>query len=186
MPENKCPLCGKLNPITEWVCEDCGARLPLHGKGTSTPKQKQTSVEVTQVATPPTTSPTAGGGNCVQWGCLISIVFFVVLPLCCTAISPKPTPEPTPTPFVWRIPTTPPISNAPRLAPVPPVRQPQAPSVPEESGAESGAESGKVWVNTDSGVYHYPGQRWYGVTNEGTYMTEQEAIEKGYRANQGH
>ena len=48
------------------------------------------------------------------------------------------------------------------------------PSAPAE-------QSVKVWVNTPSGVYHYPGQRWYGRTKHGEYMTEKEAIVKGYR-----
>jgi hypothetical protein len=37
------------------------------------------------------------------------------------------------------------------------------------------------WVNTASGVYHYPGTRWYGQTKQGQYMTEAEARAKGYR-----
>jgi hypothetical protein len=47
--------------------------------------------------------------------------------------------------------------------------------------AEGGGE-GKVWVNTKSGVYHKEGDRWYGKTKQGKYMTEQEAIKAGYRA----
>ena len=39
----------------------------------------------------------------------------------------------------------------------------------------------KVWVNTNSGVYHCPGTRWYGNTKVGEYMTQKEAQEKGYR-----
>lgn len=39
----------------------------------------------------------------------------------------------------------------------------------------------KVWVNTQSGVYHSPGGRWYGATKQGQYMTQKEAQEKGYR-----
>jgi hypothetical protein len=39
----------------------------------------------------------------------------------------------------------------------------------------------KVWVNTNSGVYHCPGTRWYGKTKSGQYMTQREAQAKGYR-----
>ena len=39
----------------------------------------------------------------------------------------------------------------------------------------------KVWVNTNSGVYHCPGTRWYGKTKSGRFMTQREAQSKGYR-----
>ena len=39
-----------------------------------------------------------------------------------------------------------------------------------------------VWVNTDTGVYHKPGSRWYGKTKQGKWMTEQDAIKAGYKA----
>lgn len=42
--------------------------------------------------------------------------------------------------------------------------------------------SGMVWVNTDSGVYHKPGTRWYGKTKRGKYMLETDAIKAGYKA----
>jgi hypothetical protein len=42
------------------------------------------------------------------------------------------------------------------------------------------ASSGKVWVNTESKIYHRPGDRWYGNTKEGKYMTEKEAEAAGY------
>ncbi|MBS1840003.1 MAG: hypothetical protein JST77_04055, partial [Acidobacteria bacterium] len=42
--------------------------------------------------------------------------------------------------------------------------------------------AGMVWVNTDSGVYHKPGTRWYGKTKQGKYMTEADAQKAGYRA----
>jgi hypothetical protein len=41
--------------------------------------------------------------------------------------------------------------------------------------------SGKIWVNTDSGVYH-KGGRWYGRTKAGKFMTEAEAKAAGYQA----
>jgi len=42
--------------------------------------------------------------------------------------------------------------------------------------------AGTVWVNTESGVYHKPGTRWYGRTKQGKYMTEANAIKAGYKA----
>lgn len=42
--------------------------------------------------------------------------------------------------------------------------------------------AGMVWVNTDSKIYHYEGDRWYGKTKEGKFMTEDDAIKAGYRA----
>jgi hypothetical protein len=38
-----------------------------------------------------------------------------------------------------------------------------------------------VWVNTDSGIYHKPGSRYYGKTKKGKYMTEADARRAGYR-----
>ncbi len=52
-----------------------------------------------------------------------------------------------------------------------------AASSPEIAAAQS---SGKVWVNTDSGVYH-KGGRWYGKTKTGKFMTEAEAKAAGYK-----
>jgi hypothetical protein len=39
----------------------------------------------------------------------------------------------------------------------------------------------KVWVNTASGIYHCPGTRWYGKTENGKYMDECKARKAGYR-----
>ena len=52
-----------------------------------------------------------------------------------------------------------------------------AASTPEIAAAQS---SGKVWVNTESGVYHKSG-RWYGKTKQGKFMTESEAKAAGFK-----
>jgi len=44
-----------------------------------------------------------------------------------------------------------------------------------------GGGHGQVWVNTETGVYHREGSRFYGTTQKGKYMTEQDAIQAGYK-----
>ena len=44
-----------------------------------------------------------------------------------------------------------------------------------------GGGNGKVWVNKDTKVFHREGDRWYGKTKNGEYMTERDAIAAGYR-----
>jgi hypothetical protein len=66
------------------------------------------------------------------------------------------------------------------LAPTPLIR---AEDLPKPTGyllAQS--EERQVWVNTATGVYHYPGTRWYGKTKQGKFMSEKDAIAQGYRA----
>jgi hypothetical protein len=54
-----------------------------------------------------------------------------------------------------------------------------SPAKPQTPPAKT---SGMVWVNTDTGVYHKEGSRWYGKTKHGKYMLETDAIKAGYKA----
>ena len=62
-------------------------------------------------------------------------------------------------------------------APTTTAKASSAPSAQEIAAAKA---SGKVWVNTESGVYHKSG-RWYGKTKSGKFMTEAEAKAAGYK-----
>src|SRR5947208_12614975 len=44
-----------------------------------------------------------------------------------------------------------------------------------------GGGHGQVWVNTETGVYHREGSRFYGTTRKGKYMTQQAAPQAGYK-----
>jgi len=44
-----------------------------------------------------------------------------------------------------------------------------------------GGGPGLVWVNTEAGVYHGQRSPFYGTTGKGKYMTEQDAIQAGYK-----
>ena len=70
-------------------------------------------------------------------------------------------------------------------APASPSATPAAPKTttkgaPSSSEIAAAKASGKVWVNTESGVYHKSG-RWYGKTKNGKFMTEAEAKAAGYK-----
>jgi DNA uptake protein ComE-like DNA-binding protein len=76
-----------------------------------------------------------------------------------------------------------PMSSPAAAAPAP-ARAPAGASAaaPSDAAPAQPPVKGMVWVNLDSKVYHYEGDRFYGKTKHGQFMTEADAIKAGYRA----
>jgi len=87
-------------------------------------------------------------------------------------------------PLVTTGPVAPPPAAAPRASTAPPPSQKAAaPEVTKSAPVEAKTPPapGMVWVNTKSKVFHHEGDKWYGKTKEGKFMTEADALKEGYR-----
>ncbi len=59
--------------------------------------------------------------------------------------------------------------------------KPSSPAAAAVAPAQPPPAKGMVWVNTETKVFHREGDRWYGNTKHGKYMTEADALKAGYR-----
>lgn len=66
----------------------------------------------------------------------------------------------------------------------PPKSSTTAPAT-SEAAVVAGASAGKVWANASSKVYHCSGDKYFGKTKHGEFMTESDAKAKGFHASHG-
>ncbi|MEX3693338.1 DUF3761 domain-containing protein [Paraburkholderia sp. BR14263] len=60
------------------------------------------------------------------------------------------------------------------------------PSTSAGGAMKPSAGAGQVWANETTHVYHCSTDKWYGKTHHGSYMSESDAVAKGFHPSHGH
>lgn len=74
-----------------------------------------------------------------------------------------------------------PVAPAPAAAPPAPPSAAPSRTASGPATAQQPPVKGMVWVNLETKVFHREGDRYYGNTKNGKFMTEADALKAGYR-----
>jgi hypothetical protein len=105
-----------------------------------------------------------------------------------TAATPSATPAPAKMPaqtYPKSTPTTMPNASTPTTGTATGSKGTMPGATTPTAMPAAGGGAGKVWVNSESKVYHCQGDRYYGTTKHGEYMSEADAAAKGNRPAHG-
>jgi hypothetical protein len=199
--------------VKEWYAADAASTTTTSGKDTASSSSMKKSADKSMAATsstaaasPTATKPADATGLCNDgtyytgenkkgachghkgvkdwYGASTPSKTAAAMPAATPAATPAPATMPAQT-FPKSTPTTMPNANTPTTGTAMGSKSTMPGGTTPTAMPAAGGGAGKVWVNSESKVYHCQGDRYYGTTKHGEYMSEADAAAKGNRPAHG-